>query len=57
MDPVWKDFLQLGFSFFVAGFLLIELVRDRAYLRQKLDELLAELRGLREDLVRLLPRP
>ena len=44
----YKDFLQLGFSFFVAGYLLIFTNQTLAILVRKLDELATEIRNLRE---------
>jgi len=44
----YKDFLQLGFSFFVAAYLLIFTNQTLAILVRKMDELATEIRNLRE---------
>jgi len=44
----YKDILQLGFSFFVAAYLLIFTNQTLSILVRKMDELAAEVRSLRE---------
>lgn len=44
----YKDFLQLGFSFFVAAYLLIFTNQTLSILVRKMDEVAAEVRSLRE---------
>jgi hypothetical protein len=44
----YKDLLQLGFSFFVAAYLLIFTNQTLSILVRKMDELTAEIRSLKE---------
>jgi dimeric dUTPase (all-alpha-NTP-PPase superfamily) len=44
----YKDFLQLGFSFFVAAYLLIFTNQTLSILVRKMDEMASEIRSLRE---------
>lgn len=44
----YKDLLQLGFSFFVAAYLLIFTNQTLSILVRKMDELASEIRSLRE---------
>ncbi len=48
MTEQWKDFLQLGFSFFVAGYLLVVYNQTLSLLAKKLDELVMETKHTRE---------
>lgn len=50
MEQAVKDFLQLGFSFFVAGYLLIVTQKTMAMMAEKLTQVIDELKHLNEKI-------
>lgn len=50
MEQAVKDFLQLGFSFFVAGYLLVVTQKTMTMMAEKLTQVIDELRHLNEKL-------
>lgn len=49
----WKDFLQLGFSFFVAGYLLIVTQKTLTLVSEKLTEVITELKHLNDKIEKI----